>query len=141
MISEDTKALERENKLLREQLRNIQQTYQEKIAELSMIREMNDVLLHVHSFEDTCRILLKVIVENTVARNCSIMLLDAAKKRLFLAAATDPSGKFFILEAWRLFSREGITYFFRSGEGAAGCVLETRQPVLISDTKMSSNFE
>ena len=141
MISEDAKAFERENRLLREQLRNIQQTYEEKIAELSMIREMNDILLYVHSFEDTCRSLLEVIIDNTVARNCSIMLLDPAKERLFLAAATDPSGKFFILEAWRLFSREGITYSFRSGEGAAGRVLETRQPALISDTKISSDFE
>jgi len=141
VISEDAKALERENRLLREQLRNIQQTYQEKIAELSMIREMNDILLHVHSFEYTCRILLNVIIENTVARNCSIMLLDPAKERLFLAGATDPSGKLFILEAWRLFSKEGITYFFRPGEGTAGRVLETRQPVLISDTESSSDFE
>ena len=141
MISEDAKALERENRLLREQLRNIQQTYQEKIAELSMIREMNDILLHVHSFEDTCRILLHVIIKNTVSRNCSIMLLDPVKERLFLAAATDPSGKFFILETWRLFSREGITYSFKAGEGAAGRVLKTRQPALISDTEISSDFE
>ena len=141
VISENTGALERENELLRKQLRQIQQTYQEKIAELSMIREMNDILLHVHSFEDTCRSLLDVIIKNTVARNCSIMLLDPAKERLFLAAAIDPIGKLFILDAWRIFSKEGINYLFRAGEGIAGRALKTGQPVLISDTSVSSDFE
>ena len=141
MNSENVKALEQENKLLRDQLRNIQQGYQEKISELSMIREMGDILLNVHSFEDTCRSLLHVIIKNTVARNCSIMLLDPSKERLFLSAATDPGGKFFILEAWRLLSKEGITYSFRSGEGTAGRVLKTGLPVLIRDTEIATDFE
>ena len=132
--------LKRENRLLLDQVREVQNRFEDKIAELSMVREMGVALLHVRSFERACRIILDVVIKYTVAQNCSIMLLDSEKEQFFLAAATNPEKKNYILEAKRVFSKEEIHYMLQSFEGAAGQALRDRKPILIKDTKTSVYF-
>ena len=132
--------LKRENRLLRKQIREVQIRFEDKIAELSMVREIGTALLHVRSFERACQLILDVIINNTIAQNCSIMLIDHDKNQLFLVCATDPVKNNYVLEVKRVFSKEGVSYGFKPGEGAAGQALLQKRPVLIHDIKTSSLF-
>jgi PAS domain S-box-containing protein len=132
--------LKAENRLLREQIKDVQRRFEYKIAELSMVREIGMVLLHLHNFERGCSSILDVIIQNTIVQNCSIMLLDKETDHLFLIAATNPEKKTYVLDARRALSREGVTYCFKSGEGAAGRAMLAKRPVLIHDVKESSRF-
>ena len=132
--------LKRENRLLRKQIREVQIRFEDKIAELSMVREIGTALLHVRSFERACQLILDVIINNTIAQNCSIMLIDHDKNQLFLVCAANPAKNNFVLEAKRVFSKEGVSYSFKPGEGAAGQALLQKRPVLIQDIKNSSLF-
>jgi len=132
--------MENENQLLREQINRIQSRYEEKIAELSMLREIGTALLHVRHFEKLCRLILNVIISNTIAQNCSIMLLDKEKDRLFLLCASNPEKRTYVLETGRVFSREGVNYGFRPGMGAAGKALLDKEPVLIQNARESNFF-
>lgn len=105
-----------------------------------MAREMGMTLLHAHSFELACQLILDVILDNTVAQNCSIMLLDQEKDQLFLVCANDPVKNNYIIEPRRVFSKEGARYSFKLGEGAAGQALEKKELVLINDVKNSAHF-
>lgn len=140
MTREDTQDLKLENRILREQIKQVQQRFEEKIAELSLIRELGTTLFHIGSFELTCRSILHVIIKNSIAQNCSIMLLDQEREQLFLICASDLEKISFVLEPNKVFSKEGITYKFRLGEGAAGLALGKRHSILIQDTKEDDNF-
>lgn len=140
-MNEDTDIrLRRQNRILREQIVEVQRRYEEKIAELSMIREMGASLLYIRSFERACRFILRVVIQNTVAQNCSIMLLDPDTNHLFLVAAADPEGTPFVLDAGRALSRAGVQYTFALGQGAAGQALEEQVLVSIPDVSSSTGF-
>ena len=107
MAADNTERLEAENKLLRDQIIGIQNRFEEKIAELSMVREIGMTLLYIRDFETACRFILDVIIKNTIAQNCSLMLMDKDKNRLYLVGAADPSNEHYVLDAKRVFpSRE-----------------------------------
>lgn len=132
--------MEKENRVLREQIYRIQSRYEEKIAELSMIREIGTALIHVRHFEKLCRLILDVVISNTIAQNCSIMLLDREKDRLFLICATNSEKQTYVVETGRVFSREGVDYGLRPGMGAAGKALLDKKSVLIQNARESSLF-
>ncbi len=132
--------LRSENKLLRDQIKKVQERYEDKIAELSIIRELGMSLLHVHDFQRICQYILEIIINNTVAQNCSIMLLDQEKDQLFLLCSTNLQRDTYILETRKVFSKEGIDYKFKLGEGVAGKALLEKKPVLINNTTESDIF-
>ncbi|MBN1278014.1 MAG: PAS domain S-box protein, partial [Deltaproteobacteria bacterium] len=132
--------LKSENRLLRKQIKEVQNRFEDKIAELSMIREIGTALAHINSFRQTCRIILNVIMDSTIAQDCSIMLMDQDKNQLFLAAATGLREKDYIIEADRVFSKEGVKYMFRPGTGVAGKAILEKRPVLVRDTQTCSFF-
>ena len=132
--------LKRENTFLRKQIREVENRFEYKIAELSMVREIGVALFHLRSLERASQLILDVIINNTIAQNCSIMLMDHDKDQLFLICATDPVKKKYVLEAKRVFSKEGVFYSFKPGVGAAGQALLQKKPVLIQDVKNSSLF-
>jgi PAS domain S-box-containing protein len=141
MTSKDRRIdLEQENRFFRDQIQSVQNRYEEKIEELSMIHELGIGLLHENRFEQACRIILDVIIKNTMIQNCSIMLLDRPKETLFLACAVDSAEHSFIIDASKVFSRQELQYTFRLGEGAAGKALLERKPIIVSDAKRSEYF-
>ena len=140
MTEKQIEKLESENRQLRDQFRLTQSQFEDKIAELSMIREIGSTLLHARDFERVCETILDVIITHTIAQNCSIMLLDPVEKKLFLVAATDAEKNRFFLESRRISSREGLKYLFKPGEGAAGRALQTQKSVLISEAKNTPLF-
>jgi PAS domain S-box-containing protein len=141
MMSKDRRIdLGQENRFLRDQIQSVQNRYEEKIEELSMIHELGMGLLHVNSFEPACQLILDVIIKNTMIQNCSIMLLDPQKDRLFLACAVDSANHSFIINASKVYSKQGLRYRFRLGEGAAGKALFERKPIIVSDVATSEYF-
>ena len=115
---------EGENQLLLDQIRYAYDQFEGKLAQLSILRELGGALLYINDFRRVCETILKVIVNNTVARNCSIMLMDYECNRLFLVAATSPDGESYILDAENIFSKENVQYTFAPGQGVAGEALQ-----------------
>jgi two-component system, cell cycle sensor histidine kinase and response regulator CckA len=135
------KQLERENYLLQQQLQEATNRFEEKIFELSTVREIGLSLFYVNDFKRTCQTILNIITKNTLAQNCSIMLIDKDRHQLFLVAASDPASGVYVLETRRVFSREGLRYGCHVGQGAAGQAVLSKQPVLIEDAERSPYFE
>lgn len=132
--------LERENRLLRKQIKDVQNRYEEKIGELSIIRELGMALLYFQDFKQICRYVLEIIIDNTIGQNCSIMLYDHKKKQLFLLCATNPLKKGYFLEPRNVISGEDLIFTFRPGEGVAGKAFLEKQSVLVSNAKESDVF-
>lgn len=140
MTDRNTSDLNKANTLLREQTSKIQQQLEIKIAELSMVREIGMTLLHIRNFKDAVSFILDVVINNTIAQNCSIMLLDQNTDQLYLAGATAPSEKHFVLDTNSVFSKKNVLYTFRSGEGAAGLALQSKKTVIINEAATSPYF-
>jgi PAS domain S-box-containing protein len=140
MTENRIRQLERENHLLQLRLRDTCSIFEEKIHELSFVREIGLSLLNITDFSQVCKTILEVVTQNTIVQNCSIMLVDHDKDQLFLVAATNPAKESYVVDIDKIFSKEGIRYTFRVGEGAGGQAALTRQPVLIEDTANSSLF-
>jgi two-component system, cell cycle sensor histidine kinase and response regulator CckA len=132
--------LERENELLQQQLQEATGRFEEKIFELSIVREFGLSLFYITDFERTCQTILKIIIKNTLAQNCSLMLIDFDRQQLFLVAATDPMNGMYVVETRKVFSREGIRYGCQIGQGAAGEAVLSKSPVLINDVDHSTSF-
>jgi len=140
MAEKKLENLELENRLLRNQIQGIQSRFEEKIAELSMVSEIGQAIFHALSFKNTCRYILDIIINNTLAQNCSIMLLDHETSQLFLICATDPQKRSYVLETEKVFSKEGLRYLFNLGEGVAGKALLEKRIILIQNAKKSEYF-
>ena len=129
-----------DNQLLLDNIRTVYNKFQDKLTQLSMLRELGNILNHINNFQEVCRTIMDITIATTVARNCSIMLMDFEKNQLFLVAATNPEGDSYIIEPRKIFSKQDLTYTFSFGEGAAGKALLTKQPVLINDVSLSDVF-
>ena len=115
----------------------MQSRFEEKIAELSILSELGRVFEFAPSFAKSCRFLLEVIINRTVAQNCSIMLIDQSCGKLFLACATNPDNQHFVISGRDLLNRKNLHYTFKQGEGVAGQALEAREPILVDDASQS----
>ena len=128
------------NELLLEHIRNTYGQFEEKLAQLSILRELGTALIHINDFQRLCKTIMEIIIKNSVAKNCSIMLMDQDQKRLFLIAATSSDGESYIIEARRIFSKDHVQYRFSSGQGAAGEAVARKEPVLIKDVNESDIY-
>jgi len=129
-----------ESAFLRKQLEDMALRLEDKISELSVIREMGRGLAHIEDFKKTVEIILEVVISNTRAQNFSIMLLDPETGRLFLAAASDPQNRQYIVEVGDLLTHENLQYRFAHGQGIAGKVLAEGEAILVDDTEKSADF-
>ena len=133
--------LEGENKLLRKQIKNVQNRFEEQIDELSLIRELGEGLLSAQNFEPVCMFILNFIIDHTMAQNCSIMLLDSDVNRLFFACASDYRGKAYSISAKDIFAKNNLKYSFKCGQGAAGHAVDFKKPLIINDVNTSPIFD
>jgi PAS domain S-box-containing protein len=84
--------------------------------------------------------MLEIIIKNTVAKNCSFMLMDHGQNRLFLIAATNPDGESYIIDTRSIFSKDDVLYTFAFGEGVAGEAVAKKKPVLVKDVGESDVY-
>ena len=128
-----------ENNMLMNQLKGTQERYEYKISEISVLHELGQAIINVHDFKRLCKNLLDIIIQNTIAQNCSIMFLDRKKEKLFLICATDYNKQTYIIDPKRVFSKDGVIYIPSADKGAAGKALKDNKPVLI-ENDTDSNF-
>ena len=129
-----------EKELLPEYISNVYNQFEDRLSQISVLRQLSAVLLHISDFKQVCQIIMEITIKNTVARNCSIMLMDYERGRLFLIAATNPEGESYSIDAEKIFSKEGLEYTFAAGEGAAGKAVVSKEPVLVKDVKQPSIY-
>ncbi len=133
MPEDKVRAVEFESQLLQTQLKKIGDRYEEKIFELSAVKEVALSLLSTSDFRQTCINILEVIIRNTIVQNCSIMLIDPDTNQLFLVAADGPEREAYVVDTRQVISKEGILYCCKIGEGAAGKAALTQEPILVED--------
>ncbi len=130
-----------ENQLLLDNIRTVYNKFQDKLTQLSLLRELGNILLYINDFKRVCQTIMEITINNTVARNCSIMLMDFDANRLFLVAATNPDGRSYLIDPAKMFSREDLQYTFAFGEGVAGEAIQKKEPILVHDVADSSLFD
>ncbi len=113
---------------------------EDKIAELSVIKEMGHALGSIEDFGTTCRVILDVVLRNTLAQNFSIMLLDQTTDKLYLVAASDPEEEGFVADVREILTGRNRRYVMARGEGVAGRALAEERPILVEDTNRSEIF-
>jgi PAS domain S-box-containing protein len=129
-----------DNQVLLDNIRTVYDIFHDKLTQLSVLRELGDILYNSTDFEKICQLIMDVTINNTMARNCSIMLMDFETNTLFLAAATNPGGQSYIVDSEKLLSREDLKYTFAYGKGIAGQALEKKEPLLVDDVTVSPIF-
>jgi len=128
------------NQLLLEHIRNTYTQFEEALAQLSILRELGAALLHINDFKRVCQTILEIIIKNTVAKNCSVMLMDHEKNRLFLIAANNLDGESYIIDTRNIFSKDDVRYTFAFGEGVAGEAVAKKKSVLVKDVGQSDIY-
>ena len=129
-----------EKKFLLDHINDTYSKLEDKLNQLSILRELTGVLVHINNFNRTCQSILEIIINNTVAKNCSIMLMDHDRDRLFLVAATNTEGESYNIDAEKILSRDKVQYTFSTGEGTAGEAVLHKKPVLVRDVDKSKTF-
>lgn len=140
ILKDKIEELERENELLNLKINVFSKQHEDKIALFSLIHEIGLTLMHIKNFKLACRTILDVIINNTKAQNCSIMLLDFDQNQLFLIAAIDSEKQTYLIDAKDVLSKEGVHYCLRPGEGAAGRAVHEKKTILVHDTSESSVY-
>lgn len=123
---------EYENKLLQSNASELSRQYVDKDAQLATVREMGLNFI-CNNFERLCQNVLNIITKNTVAQNCSIMLMNDDKNRLFLVAAALGNNNY-VIDALDILSKKELSYCLRYGEGSAGQAVQEKKTILAQDT-------
>ncbi|MBN2418841.1 MAG: response regulator [Deltaproteobacteria bacterium] len=126
--------------MLRENIKGTQERYEYKISEISVLHELGQAVINVHDFNKLCEKLLDIIINNTIAQNCSIMFLDNKNKGLYLVCATDVNKQTYIIDPKKVLSKDGVRYIPGADKGAAGKALKDNAPVLIENTAECNFF-
>ena len=129
-----------DNQLLLEHIRNTYSQFEEALVQLSILRELGATLLHINDFKRVCQTILEITIKNTVAKNCSVMLMDHDKNRLFLIAATNQDGESYIIDTGSIFSKDDVRYTFAFGEGVAGEAVAKKKSVLVKNVGQSDIY-
>ncbi|NLA75095.1 MAG: response regulator [Deltaproteobacteria bacterium] len=130
----------RDFNMFREQVKIIQERYEKRTLELSIIHELGKAVIDVHDFHRLCENLLDTIIRNTVAENCSVMFQHRQKQSLYLICASDYNNQNYIIDPKTVFSKQGLIYAPDADRGAAGRALSDNRPVLIENTEDSKLF-
>lgn len=136
----EIKSLRLQNAHLQRALQETTITLQEKIIELSVINRISACLEHIHDLQSLCAKVVTIIAEETVAENCSIMLLDDEQARLYLMAANDQMDKRYLLDSNAVGDKGKRLYSFSVGEGVAGTALKEGKTIYVHDTAASEFF-
>ena len=86
-IQNEVKRLTEERNLYARLLEEANLQFEEKVRELSLLKRTGDIINDTFDVESFCRNLANIIIEETNAENCSLMLKDHHSERLILKVA------------------------------------------------------
>jgi len=105
--------------------------------QLLLLNRVGSSLRHTNDFPQVCKTIVRAIIAETNAENCSLYVMDSRQQRLFLRAAMgkqDPAPVFFHDD-----NTDGLVQF-RLGEGILGKAALQRRPFFIDDVAQSPEF-
>jgi PAS domain S-box-containing protein len=111
--------------------------FEGKVKELSLLKRIGDIISDSFNIESFCQKLVLIIIEETDAENCSLLLKDHGSEKLILKVAygiRDDSIAYFedFKEAKVIFS---------VGEGIAGKVALEGKAIMITDVSRDERFD
>jgi two-component system response regulator AtoC len=101
-----------------------------------LFQKIQGAMRHVPDFGETCRAILDVVIEETDAENCSLMLKDPVSGYLVVRSARGKGEKRSAFYPEQ--SENGEK--FKSGEGIAGKVFKEGQAIMLNDVKKEPHF-
>ncbi|MCD6280902.1 MAG: GAF domain-containing protein [Deltaproteobacteria bacterium] len=119
-------------RMLKSRLLSLEQSYEQKIEELSLIKEMGDALKasSISRWDELFYRQLDIIKQHTGLYSVSIMLLDDTTQQLHVVGASSMPGS------------SGVSpVSLKKGEGVAGKVLETGKTLYLPDVTRDENFK
>ena len=105
--------------------------------QLSLLNRVGVFLRHTNDFPQVCKTIVRAIIAETNAENCSLYVMDSKQQCLCLRAAMgkqDPAPVFFHDD-----NNDGLVQF-PLGEGILGRAALQRQPFFIDDVAQSPEF-
>ncbi|MCK5009804.1 MAG: GAF domain-containing protein, partial [Deltaproteobacteria bacterium] len=140
----ETKRIQDENRRLKEErdlyakiLEETNLRFERKVKELSLLRNIGDIINCNFDLELFCRKLTEIIIEETSAENCSLMLKDSFSDKLVLKVAKGRKD-----ESSAYFGKvNNANVVFSLGNGIAGKVAVEGKPILINDVKNDKRFD
>ncbi len=136
-MQNEIKKLTEERNLYAKLLEGANIQFEEKVRELSLLKRVGDIISSTFDIESFCRKLVSIIIEETHAENCSLLLKDKHSEKLILRAAYGASDK--MVSFFEDRSKLNIT--FSIGEGVAGKVALEGKAILIDDVKNDERFD
>jgi PAS domain S-box-containing protein len=121
--------------LYAEALRSASRQIEEKVEELSLLGRIVDIAGHILELEEFHRMFLDILLEESQAENCSLMLVDDIGQRLILKAARGRHDDGTFVDD---LGKSGTG--FRLGEGIAGQVALGQEVVVIGDVGKDRRF-
>lgn len=122
-----------EDCLVRRQVSEVSRIFEEKIAELSTIREAGNSLRYIRNFPLVCRNLLDVVLTSTPAQSCILMLLDRQKDMLYPIAANGAENHGHIAEAGDGLSIPDPSGGSLPGDGVPRRAILERKAILVQE--------
>jgi len=86
MKPEKIQKLDKHIKLLSKTINNLEFSYEEKVRELSLLRQLGDLFYYVIDLHEACQKIVDIIYDEFLPDNCSIMLYDHNTEDLELYA-------------------------------------------------------
>jgi signal transduction histidine kinase len=136
-MSDQVKRLTEERNLFAKLLEQSNNQFEDKIKELSLLKRIGDIISCSFDIELVCRNLAHIILEETSAENCSLMLKDRDEEHLILKVACGNQDK--KIAFFDDFKKSNV--IFTIGEGVAGKVALEGKSIVIDDVKNDERFD
>jgi signal transduction histidine kinase len=136
-IQNEVKRLTEERNLSVKFLEEANLRFEEKVRELSLLKRTGDIISNTFDLESFCRNLVDIIIEETNAENCSLMLKDRQSEKLFLKVASGKQDK----KTTFFEELKKSNVIFSVGEGVAGRVVLEGKAILIDDVNDDERFD
>jgi signal transduction histidine kinase/ActR/RegA family two-component response regulator len=136
-MQNEIKKLTEERNLYAKFLEGANIQFEEKVRELSLLKRVGDIISSTFDIESFCRKLVSIVIEETPAENCSLLLKDKHTEKLILRAAFGARDK--IISFFDDINKSSVT--FSVGEGVAGKVALEGKVILIDDVKNDERFD
>jgi len=134
---DEVKKLTEERNLYARLLEEANLRFEEKVRELSLLRKIGDIVSNTFDIESFCRNLVSIIIEETNAENCSLLLKEQNSENLILKVACGRRNK--KITFFEDFKKSKV--IFSVGEGVAGKVALEGEPILINDVNNDDRFD
>ncbi|MGZ3604776.1 MAG: sigma 54-interacting transcriptional regulator, partial [Thermodesulfobacteriota bacterium] len=108
----------------------------EKSRPYTLFQKVQEAMLNVPDFGETCKAILDAVMDEMDAENCSLMLKDPVSGDLTIRAARGKNERKSIYYS----EESGNGKRFKSGEGIAGWVLKDGQAVMVNDVNREPHF-